>query len=130
MRESLLPFIDRSIIILNEFTPARAAARAMSERHVGCVLVSDHHHHIVGIVTDRDLAIEVIGVEAGKITAAAGQADAEGGLRSDHDATFAPVKMWLTASLKLLKTKSGFTSKILSSPAAPLLTMMVRSPAL
>lgn len=53
--------IRKKVLILPKDTPAFEAARAMSEKSVGCVVVSDRHGHIVGIVTDRDLACGIIG---------------------------------------------------------------------
>lgn len=60
MRESLQPFIDRSIIVLKDSTPARIAARAMRDHQVGCVVVSDSSQRLVGMVTDRDLCLEIL----------------------------------------------------------------------
>ncbi|AUX47959.1 hypothetical protein SOCE26_094850 [Sorangium cellulosum] len=47
------------MIILRPRSTAYEAARAMADNHVGAVLVHDDHH-IVGLVTDRDVALEVV----------------------------------------------------------------------
>lgn len=60
MNESIDPFIDRNVVILNEDSPAQMAARTMGERHIGSVLVSSNHR-LVGIVTDRDIATLIVG---------------------------------------------------------------------
>jgi IMP dehydrogenase len=59
MLNSIQGLIDRNIIVLHHQTTVRDAARAMESHKVGCVLVSSEHH-IVGMVTDRDLAIHVL----------------------------------------------------------------------
>ncbi len=48
------------IVVLNARTTASEAARAMRTNEVGAVVVTDHDE-IVGIVTDRDLALRVVG---------------------------------------------------------------------
>lgn len=53
---SIEPFIHRKVVVLHQETPVHQAARAMCERSIGCLVVGDHGGHIVGIVTDRDLA--------------------------------------------------------------------------
>lgn len=45
--------------------PLSRVARTMSEHNVGCVVVVDDGGHLVGIVTDRDLAIRSLGRELG-----------------------------------------------------------------
>ncbi len=52
------------LIVQRESTTAVEAARAMQTNEIGCVLVSDGRG-IVGIVTDRDLALRVVG--AGRV---------------------------------------------------------------
>lgn len=51
----------KKILVLPQSAPAFEAARAMSENFYGCAVVSDGKGHIVGIVTDRDLACGVLG---------------------------------------------------------------------
>jgi CBS domain-containing protein/uncharacterized protein (DUF2267 family) len=48
------------LVVLPPHAPVAEAARAMEKRGVGSVLVSDRRH-LIGIVTDRDLAAEVVG---------------------------------------------------------------------
>lgn len=54
---SIEPFIHRKIIVLHTDATVKQAAHAMREKRVGSVLVSDHVGHLVGIVTDRDIAL-------------------------------------------------------------------------
>lgn len=58
----LQPFMNRRILILDKDTTAHEVARAMHERQVGSALISDHQGHILGIVTDRDLSSQVLGL--------------------------------------------------------------------
>lgn len=51
----------KKVLVLQKNTTAFEAARAMSEKFVGCALVSDGKGHIIGILTDRDLACGVLG---------------------------------------------------------------------
>ena len=55
------PYIQHKILVLSEDTPVRVAARAMNEKHVGSVLVGSADGMIGGILTDRDLATQVMG---------------------------------------------------------------------
>lgn len=41
-------------------TSSRAAARRMRDRNVGFLPVCDRHRHVIGMVTDRDLALRVV----------------------------------------------------------------------
>lgn len=61
MKDSISPFINKRILVLNQDTPAKVAARALHERHFGSAVVSDRHGHLVGLVTDRDLSSGVLG---------------------------------------------------------------------
>jgi len=47
------------LVILRRSASVHDAARAMQDNHVGSVLVVDSHHRLVGIVTDRDLALAI-----------------------------------------------------------------------
>jgi CBS domain-containing protein/uncharacterized protein (DUF2267 family) len=51
---------DRRVVVLSSDATAYEAARAMDDNHVGAVLVQDHGR-LVGILTDRDLALRVAG---------------------------------------------------------------------
>lgn len=55
--KSIQPFIQRKVVVLHEDSTIQQAARAMKDHQIGCVVVADHRGHIVGIVTDRDVAI-------------------------------------------------------------------------
>jgi CBS domain-containing protein len=57
---SLEQFRRTRLVILNPKATAYQAARAMEDNHIGAVLVSDQPG-VAGIVTDRDLAIAIIG---------------------------------------------------------------------
>ena len=48
------------MVIRTPDTPVREAARAMDSNHIGCVVVQERGK-IVGMVTDRDIALRVIG---------------------------------------------------------------------
>ncbi len=50
------------LVILHPRSSAREAARAMADNHIGAVLVTDDHE-LVGIVTDRDIALDVVAAE-------------------------------------------------------------------
>jgi signal-transduction protein with cAMP-binding, CBS, and nucleotidyltransferase domain len=50
------------MVILSSGTSAYEAARAMESNHVGMVIVQDRGS-IVGVVTDRDMALRVVGYE-------------------------------------------------------------------
>jgi CBS domain-containing protein/uncharacterized protein (DUF2267 family) len=60
---SIEPFIHRKVVVLRTDATAEQAARAICEHSIGCVLVSDHESHIVGILTDRDLVCHLIAGE-------------------------------------------------------------------
>jgi CBS domain-containing protein/uncharacterized protein (DUF2267 family) len=53
--KSIQSLIQRKVVVLYDDATVGQAARAMKEHQIGCVIVSDHANHIVGIVTDRDL---------------------------------------------------------------------------
>lgn len=57
---SLERFRRERFIVLSPRATAYQAARAMADNHVGAVLVSDGGE-LVGILTDRDLALSVVG---------------------------------------------------------------------
>jgi len=57
---SLEQFRRTRVVILNPKATAYQAARAMEDNHIGAVLVSDQPG-VAGIITDRDLALAVIG---------------------------------------------------------------------
>ena len=49
-----------TLVVLTRQSKAYQAARAMADNHIGAVLVSEPHG-LAGIVTDRDLALAVLG---------------------------------------------------------------------
>jgi CBS domain-containing protein/uncharacterized protein (DUF2267 family) len=57
---SLERFRRTRMVVLNQRATAYQAARAMADNHIGAVLVSDQPG-VAGIVTDRDLALVVLG---------------------------------------------------------------------
>ena len=57
---SLERFRRSKMVVLKRRSIAYQAARAMADNHIGSVLVSDQGN-LVGIVTDRDLALAVLG---------------------------------------------------------------------
>lgn len=48
------------LVVLKQTESAYAAARAMKDHNVGCVLVSDNDGKLVGIVTDRDIILRSV----------------------------------------------------------------------
>lgn len=60
MDQSITPFIHHKVVILPQSTPAYTAARTMLEQEIGCILVNNSEGKIVGILTDRDLACQLI----------------------------------------------------------------------
>jgi CBS domain-containing protein/uncharacterized protein (DUF2267 family) len=56
---SLERFRSERLVVLPPHATAYEAGRAMADNHVGCVLVADASR-VRGIVTDRDLALEVV----------------------------------------------------------------------
>lgn len=58
---SLHAYRHARIIVQNVRTPVFEAARAMRTNEVGCIVVVREDRGVVGIVTDRDLALRVVG---------------------------------------------------------------------
>lgn len=63
----------RDVVIAEKEMPVIAVARLMRNHHVGTVVVAEHYNGLkkpVGIVTDRDLVLEVMAleIEADKLT--------------------------------------------------------------
>lgn len=52
----------RPVVHVDADTPVSAAARAMRDQHVGCLIVTRDQRPI-GIVTDRDLVLRVLAAE-------------------------------------------------------------------
>lgn len=59
---TLSKYTNKRLVVLNSNASAYDAVRAMEDNHVGVVLVHDGEL-LVGVVTDRDLALQVIGSE-------------------------------------------------------------------
>lgn len=51
----------REVDLIEPEAVARAAANRMAARNVGSLLVVDGRRHVLGVVTDRDLALRVVG---------------------------------------------------------------------
>ncbi len=51
---------DSRVLVLRQNTSVITAAKAMAHEEVGSAMVSDGSGHIVGIVTDRDLAVRTL----------------------------------------------------------------------
>lgn len=58
--KSLERFTNNKLIVLHENETAYAAARAMRDNNIGCVLVCNHTGKLVGLLTDRDLVLRSI----------------------------------------------------------------------
>lgn len=56
---SLERFRSSKIVVLKPTSTVYEAARAMADNHIGAVLVG-HEHRLVGIATDRDLALRAV----------------------------------------------------------------------
>lgn len=53
---------DKRVVVQNSRSSAYEAARALANNHVGAIAVQEEGR-LVGLVTDRDLALRVIGLE-------------------------------------------------------------------
>ncbi len=60
MDSRLSKFIKRKVVVFSEAAPVYQAARAMNEKSVGAVVVMSRGGYVKGVVTDRDLACEVL----------------------------------------------------------------------
>jgi CBS domain-containing protein len=63
-------FLDKKVVILPENATVEEAAKAMAQQRVGCVVVKGRQR-ILGVVTDRDLACQVIAENRSPSTALA-----------------------------------------------------------
>lgn len=52
--------IQRKVVVVEPDTPVRIAAQRMKDKMVGCLVVLDGDRP-VGVITDRDIAIRVVG---------------------------------------------------------------------
>jgi len=57
---NLQMFVNNKVLVLPLETPVRVAARAMAERQFGSAVICDPSGHPVGILTDRDVACQVV----------------------------------------------------------------------
>jgi CBS domain-containing protein/uncharacterized protein (DUF2267 family) len=60
MAEPITNFIRRKVVVLHEDQPVLAAARAMCGNRIGSIVVSDGRGHMVGMLTDRDIACALV----------------------------------------------------------------------
>ena len=51
---------ERDVIAIRRDAPLMEASSLMRNHHVGCLVVTDAHALPVGIVTDRDIVVEVV----------------------------------------------------------------------
>lgn len=63
MNNSIAPYMHRKIVVLHEDQPIHEAIRAMCTNRIGCVVVSDRHGHMTGILTDRDVVCKMVPLE-------------------------------------------------------------------
>jgi CBS domain-containing protein/uncharacterized protein (DUF2267 family) len=61
-KNDLSSYRDRRMVILGPHASVYDAARALEANHIGCVLVASTDR-VLGILTDRDLAVRIIGYE-------------------------------------------------------------------
>lgn len=59
---SLESYRRSRLVVLHPRSSVQEAARAMADNHIGCVLVA-LEHELVGVVTDRDLALDAVAAE-------------------------------------------------------------------
>lgn len=62
--KELKKYLHGHVLVLNENAPAREAARAMFQKKVGSGIVFNGKGKLAGIVTDRDLATQILGFGA------------------------------------------------------------------
>jgi CBS domain-containing protein len=64
--KAILEQKGRNVLTIGPQATVREASRLLSEHHVGAVVVTDQHEHIVGIVAERDIvsAVARFGAEA------------------------------------------------------------------
>jgi len=60
---SLASVCNRNVVYIDQDAGIIEVARMMREQHVGSIVVVDHSGKPIGIITDRDLVIEVIAKE-------------------------------------------------------------------
>lgn len=58
---TLKSLASKKVLVLSLDTSLYEAARAMENKSVGCALVSDGKGHILGLITDRDIACRGVG---------------------------------------------------------------------
>lgn len=63
MNDSIASYIHRKVVVLHEDQPVHEAIRAMCTNRIGCVIVSDRHGHMTGILTDRDVTCKMVPLE-------------------------------------------------------------------
>lgn len=68
MSKDLADIGSRPATICTDSTPVAQVARMMGEHSIGAVVVVNDESHLVGIVTDRDLALRIVGRELGPET--------------------------------------------------------------
>src|SRR6185369_6410248 len=56
---SLERYCRARLVVLHPYSSAHAAARAMADNHIGSILVAERQQ-LLGIVTDRDFALEIV----------------------------------------------------------------------
>ena len=72
---NLASLCQRRVVALDRTEPLERAARAMRDRHVGALVVTEttpQGRRVVGIVTDRDLALQALAENADAATAEIG----------------------------------------------------------
>src|SRR3989338_839220 len=56
----LTPYLHHKVVVLHFDASAEQAAKAMEAHSIGYVVISDHDGHIIGVVTDRDIACRLV----------------------------------------------------------------------
>lgn len=62
------------VVTVGPDTPITAAAAMMGEKRVGSVVVIDEKHRVIGVLTDRDIAVDVVGAARDPSELSAGDA--------------------------------------------------------
>lgn len=87
---SLERFRRTKMVVLTRETRVYQAARAMADNHIGAVLVSDRQG-LAGIITDRDLALAVLGGDLDPKTTPLGEVMSEDVIACDINGELADV---------------------------------------
>jgi signal-transduction protein with cAMP-binding, CBS, and nucleotidyltransferase domain len=92
MISDLLSIATVPAVTCPEDAPASQAARTMAEHAVGCVVVVNADKEVTGILTDRDIAVRVVGAAKAADTPVADVMSREVASVSSHASTLDAVR--------------------------------------